>query len=194
MIAFKDLKPIIAKACSSERTKELSQRLHFQIDFRKLEQELRKNNTRLHVVAGCDKLESSIPKFEDIQLLAEYPRLQKRLSETFLDGKTEIISFMLFSDNDGYLALKDETSGEQISYDDVFEILNGTKPDPNVDYPTLHVILDNFPMNRVVVVKKFNSIKERFDYSFFIRSNYEMIQWVKENNQENQEDEAGFEE
>lgn len=177
MLTFRELKPIIAKACSSEHSNSLSQKLHFSVDFRKLEKELRKNNTRLHVVAGCETAESYVPDFNDIQLLSEYPHRQDVLSSNFLNGSTQIVTFMLFTDKNGELTIKKE-DGTSMTYDEIFERLNGEQD--HIDKTLLYNILDNFPMNRVVVTKRFNDSKERFDYNFYFRSNYQMVSFNRE--------------
>lgn len=178
MLTFNELKPIISKCCYSGKSNDLSEKYHFSVDFKKLENDLENQNEDLHVMSFADKVESRIPTVYDIQLLSEYAHKQETTSSMFFNGTSEFVSFMLYSTKDGDLWKEDDI--ESLIEDDIYETINGEEK--NLDL--INYIIDNAPLYYVVVIKRFNQAKERFDYNIFFRYNSSMNNIVRGKSEE----------
>lgn len=183
MIRFSELKPIIAKSCSSETSQDLQDMLHFSIDFEKLESGLRENYTCMHVLSFVKRLDSAIPTIYDMQHLMEYPIKQEATSKLFMKNRQEFIQFMILYDPENNL-LSDTKgfSGNEMTAANVFQLLNNDIIHEGFQwgFDLIGHIIDHYPITRVIVTKHFNSDKERFDYTIFFRSNQEMRKLIKE--------------
>lgn len=179
MLKFSDLKIIISKCCSTEKTDDLSKKYHFSIDYNKLENELQKQEIDLHVMSFFDTVyESRKPDLEDVQLLSEYAYDQSNFGNLFFNGNCEFIQFMLFTSNNGEV-----WSGNMKEYSDcdpwdMFNKLNGDE----IDMELVKHIVNTAPIYRVIITKRFNQDRDRFDYNIIFRSNSKMLDIVRGNN------------
>lgn len=189
MLTFNELKPIISKCCSTKQTTNLSEKYHFSIDFKKLEDALIKENADLHVMAFRDSAESVIPGIFDIQMLSEYAHKQENTSDLFFNDTIEFISFMLFSTKEGELFK--ENGQQPLQEEELYTLLNTGVPaevavdevqETEIDLELVNEIIDSAPIYRVVVIKRFNQARDRFDYNIFFRSNNEMFSYVASKN------------
>lgn len=177
----------IKKCCTAFNTEEVSDRYKFALDAFKLDNMLKQKKTNLHVIAFNKSLESKIPTIEDIQMISEYvhePKLYKKI----FDGKSEFISFMLFStyNQDGPISLEYENEdGDQcvMTDKDIFVSCN-----TEVDNDFIVNISKDLPCYRVLVVRTFNTELDKFEYKVNIRSNYSMVTFQKSNKEENKEE------
>ena len=170
ILTFRELKPIIAKNCKviNLDTIEIKPRYHFLIDFEKLEISLAKAETDLHVLSFDTMMESQVPKLRDIQMFSEYIYIQKETSDKLLNGLTEYIPFMLYSDKNGEL-WKEKEDIQDITNLELFNKVN-----VDLDYNVISHIIDYAPIYGVIVTKRFNSVKERFDYNINFKPNQAM--------------------
>lgn len=176
MIDFKELKHLIIKTCKSDHTEDINSRFSFSIESAKLEQSL--SNTDLHVIGFTKEVVSRVPTYDDLQLIEEYiPKYKKDLLEEVYDGNSQILTLTLYCTKDGELELRDQNNNP-IDKEDLFTKLNGSEDE--LDRNTILSIIENYPIYRTLIIRKFNNRKDRFDYSIYFRSNYNMIDYIKE--------------
>lgn len=176
ILTFRELKPIIAKSCKSGNSDLSNMRSmhHFTVDCEELEENLVGENTNLHVLSFRNKIESHKPKLEDIQLLSEYIYIQEKTSERLLNDVTEYVTLMLYSDMGGELWRK-VNKEELINSDvDLFKKVNIDE-----DMSIIRNVIDFAPIYGISITKRFNPLKERFDYNINFKSNQAMNEYVK---------------
>lgn len=176
MIEFKELKQIIQRICKTNQTTEIYDRFSFSIDTEKLEEMLNEKSD-LHVMGFAKELNSRIPTYNDLQLIEEYMPKNKKgeLSDVF-DGNSQIITLSFYCTEDG--SLKIENDGEIVSGEALYNMINGSSDQLNKDI--ILSIIENFPIYRSLIVKHFNSRKDKFEYIIYFRSNYIMINYIKD--------------
>lgn len=173
MIDFKDLKMTIQKICRSEQANNINERFKFSINTYKLEKVLNQKSD-LHVMGFCEEIESRIPTVDDYQLLTEYAHKKEEI-ETIFDGTTQIATFLLYCDKNGCLSFADEDKNP-IENKEIFEQLN--KPEL-INKDLITEICINYPIYRTLIIRKFNKKRDKFEYSIYFRSNYNMITYIK---------------
>lgn len=165
MLKFTEIKKVISNCCRSNNQGNI---FNFSIDYKKLESELTKNN--LHVLAFAEQGNSEPLYLDSIQLVSEYIKHPKEFDAIY-NGQSEYLKFMLYvaSDNSFF-----DVDGNPVSNEKMFEYLNSGYSDS-----AIFSIIKNLPIYRVIVVRKFNPKKEKFDYVIYFRSNNEMITYIK---------------
>jgi hypothetical protein len=171
MIDFKELKVLIQKASSVDKT-DISSRFKFSVDVEKLEQLLNQKSD-LHVIAGTQLVESRIPDFEDVQLVSEYVYKKEHFASIF-NGSSQIATFLLYCDMNGSFSVG--TDSETFTSGDIYAKLNTE----DIDMDIMNVIVSDTPIYRVLVVRRFNTKEDKFDYAIFFRSNRNMINYIKD--------------
>ena len=171
MIQFKDLKYLIQKNCKTEDVNSNSEnyfakKFNFYINTSKLEKTL-SSRTDLHVIGFEPVMKSFVPSCKDIQLISEYLHHKEEL-EDIMNGSTQIMEFMIYCDQTG-------NPGESNSTDN-FDKLNN--PDKCSKSFVVNII-NNYPVYRTLVVRRFNTKLDRFEYSIYFRSNYNMISYIQ---------------
>lgn len=173
MIDFKDLKQTIQKACKSEQSTDINERFKFSINTYKLEKILNQKSD-LHVIGFKEEIVSHIPTVEELQLITEYAHKKDEI-ETIYDGFTQVITFLLYCDKNGELGFANE-DGSAIDNKEIFDQLN--KPEL-INKELLTGISINYPIYRTLIIRRFNKRKDKFEYSIYFRSNYNMITYIK---------------
>ena len=125
MIDLKQMRALITPSCKPVKNSIFG----FEIDIKKLEEELN-NNSDFHVIAACpDKngnIRSRVPNVNDIPLLSEFI-LKKGQLEEILNGQNEFIIITVYSDKDGTYVVKDHN--KEIPAEELFEKLNNPESD-----------------------------------------------------------------
>lgn len=174
-ISFKDLRTIIVKCCSAEKSDDISSRFGFSIDLVKMENILKQKKSYLHVVGFSKSLKSRVPFLDDLQMISEY--VYGEQMDSILNGKSQICSFMIFSkatqEGVSEISLED---GTVLTDKQIFDKCNNSK---NVDPEVIRCIINNFPVYRIVIAKVFDSVNEKFEYKVYIRSNHQMVNYFK---------------
>ena len=180
---LQNLTIFIKKCCTALDSEDVSNRYKFALDSLKLDNMLKQKKTNLHVIAFNRSLESKVPTINDIQLISEYVHDPKLFKKIF-DGKSEYISFMLFStyNEKGPIALEYfNEEDEQCTMTDK-EIFNSCNTE--LDEDIVINICKDLPCYRVLIVRTFNTELDRFEYKVNIRSNYSMVTFQKSNREE----------
>lgn len=174
-ISFKDLRSIIVKCCSAEKSDDISSRFGFSIDLVKMENILKQKKSYLHVIGFSKSLKSRVPFLDDLQMISEY--VYGEQMDSILNGKSQICSFMVFSKatQEGVTEISLE-DGTVLNNKQIFDKCNNNK---NVDTDTIRCIINNFPVYRIIVAKVFDSVNEKFEYKVYIRSNHQMVDYFK---------------
>lgn len=188
-----DLTVMVRKCCARpENATALTSRYQFEIDFAKLENMLKQKKTNLHAI-GLQKilLSKPISIIEDSQFISEYINNKNVLQASLSDG-TEIVKFMMFStenENGTNRPKYEDEEGNIVEIQDkeLFSMLN----DPEqVSEDLIKEIIMNYPVYRVIVVRLFNEKNDRYDYNVNIRSNYQMISYMRSIANKENSDEA----
>lgn len=177
-----DLTTMTRKCCSRpEGATSTTSRYQFEMDFVKLENMLKQKKTNLHVI-GLDKVVLSRPIdiAKDAQFISEYIKNKSILDASLTEG-AEIIQFMLFSTENekGTMRPKyidEEGNAVDISDKELFTMCN--EPD-QINENLIKCIVTEHPVYRIIVVRLFNEKNDRYDYNVNIRSNYQMISYMK---------------
>lgn len=175
---LQNLTMYIKKCCSTLDSEEVLDRYKFVLDSLKLDNMLKQKKTNLHVVAYNKSLESRVPTIEDLQMISEYIHDSKLLKKVY-DGKSEFISFMMFStyneNGEITLGIINDNNEEVVMTDkDIFASCN-----TEVDNNMVINISKDLPCYRVVVVRIFTAEHDKFEYKVSIRSNYNMVTYQK---------------
>ena len=166
MIDFTDLKQVIKNSCKTRETGEdFNNHFKFYINFEKLERILTQKKSDLHVIVPVSRDESWIPSIDEIQNISEYIKTDTDAKHIF-DGKSEIFEFILFSTKN------DELSTEEL----------GAEEDTKHIKDAITNLVMNFPVYRTLIVRRFDTRKDKFEYVIYFRSNYNMISYIKELN------------
>ena len=193
MFTLTDLTTMIRKCCARpESATSTTSRYQFEIDFAKLENMLKQKKTNLHAI-GLQKilLSKPISIIEDSQFISEYINNKNVLQASLSDG-TEIVKFMMFStenENGTNRPKYEDEEGNIVEIQDkeLFSMLN----DPEqVSEDLIKEIIMNYPVYRVIVVRLFNEKNDRYDYNVNIRSNYQMISYMRSIANKENSDEA----
>lgn len=165
MIGFKSLKHLILKSCNSNNSSEnINDMIHFTIDCKKLESILAQH-TDLHVMAFSNCLESKTPDVRDLQLITEYVKNKEEVDMIY-DGKTQVCFFMLYCTKEGSLAVEAMTDHGY------------SKVNEELDEKLIETIASGYPVYRAMIIRRFN--EDKFNYSIYFRSNYQMICYIKD--------------
>lgn len=181
MITLKKLDSIIKRCCSvvSDDSKDVTDRYSFSIDFDKLEKLLNPIDSNLHPLVSSKSYRSKIIEFDDIQNLVEYLHNSDEMAPIF-DGKSEFVKFLIYSakdKNSRVVNFKDSDGSEVDGYHAYM-----VKCDDGSSYfasSVLQTIVQNLPMYMVLVIRYFDTKKDRYEYKIHIRSNYEMVSYFK---------------
>ena len=111
-------------------------------------------------------------------MISEYIHDSKLLKKVY-DGKSEFISFMMFStyneNGEITLGIINDNNEEVVMTDkDIFASCN-----TEVDNNMVINISKDLPCYRVVVVRIFTAEHDKFEYKVNIRSNYNMVTYQK---------------
>ena len=181
MITLKKLDSIIKRCCSvvSDDSKDVTDRYSFSIDFDKLEKLLNPIDSNLHPLVSSKSYRSKLIEFDDIQNLVEYLHNSDEMAPIF-DGKSEFAKFLIYSakdKNSRVVNFKDADGNEVDGYHAYM-----VKCDDGSSYfasSVLQTIVQNLPMYMVLVIRYFDTKKDRYEYKIHIRSNYEMVSYFK---------------
>lgn len=181
MITLKKLDSIIKRCCSvvSDDSKDVTDRYSFSIDFDKLEKLLNPIDSNLHPLVSSKSYRSKLIEFDDIQNLVEYLHNSDEMAPIF-DGKSEFVKFLVYSakdKNSRVVNFKDADGNEVDGYHAYM-----VKCDDGSSYfasSVLQTIVQNLPMYMVLVIRYFDTKKDRYEYKIHIRSNYEMVSYFK---------------
>lgn len=181
MITLKKLDSIIKRCCSvvSDDSKDVTDRYSFSIDFDKLEKLLNPIDSNLHPLVSSKSYRSKVIEFDDIQNLVEYLHNSDEMAPIF-DGKSEFVKFLIYSakdKNSRVVNFKDSDGNEVDGYHAYM-----VKCDDGSSYfasSVLQTIVQNLPMYMVLVIRYFDTKKDRYEYKIHIRSNYEMVSYFK---------------
>ena len=181
MITLKKLDSIIKRCCSvvSDDSKDVTDRYSFSIDFDKLEKLLNPIDSNLHPLVSSKSYRSKLIEFDDIQNLVEYLHNSDEMAPIF-DGKSEFVKFLIYSakdKNSRVVNFKDSDGNEVDGYHAYM-----VKCDDGSSYfasSVLQTIVQNLPMYMVLVIRYFDTKKDRYEYKIHIRSNYEMVSYFK---------------
>lgn len=171
---FKEIKNLTVNSTTYVKSNDLMDRFSFETDMEKLQAKL--TNKNFFVLAFDKKLKSHVPTVDDLQLISEYTHDKKDLDE-ILDGKAQIISFMLFTlngvDEDTELAGED---GKPLTTEQIFDFCNN--PD-NINVQLANEIIKKLSIFRIIFCRYFDAKSDKFDYKILIRSNHNMITLYK---------------
>lgn len=186
MISFKELKTVIIKSCKVQSNSDILDRFSFEVDFSKMEAQLQNVDPNLHVMSYDEVINSYVPNLYDMQMLTEYLHNPTEI-KTALNGKTQIVPFMIFSTMGA--DLKDhsihDNNNKVIPKEEIFSSLNGTSD--NIQRETVKEIMSKLPIYMIVVMRLFDTKQEKFIYKFFFRSNYAMVTYYNSiKNKENE--------
>lgn len=193
MIQLKNLDRVIRNCCSviKDDSKEITDRYAFRIDFNKMNSMLAQHDKTFHplVFTSNNTYESRHFEFEDIQFLSEYLHKPECFDPVF-DGRSQFVKFMIYCEQN--------SSGETITFTDQDgNKIPGNKAylttdengETSIVYEALERIVRNLPIYMVLVIRIFDTKKDRYDYKIYIRSNYEMVSYFKKySEKENKED------
>ena len=176
MIRFKDLKTIIVRNCRTLDNKndpsDINNRFNFTINVERLEKGLNAKSN-LHVLAFGQNIVSRIPDMNDLQLISEYMQYKNKDIRTIFDGKSQIATFMLYL-SDIEMEEDKKSDIEAMSSKQILDAVNNDDPDRSVVFK----LLEDYPIYRTVVVRFFDKKKDKFVYSIYFRSNYNMISYI----------------
>ena len=184
---LQNLTIFIKKCCTALDSEDVSNRYKFALDSLKLDNMLKQKKTNLHVIAFNRSLESKVPTINDIQLISEYVHDPKLFKKIF-DGKSEFISFMLFStyNEKGPISLEYMNENDELCAMSDKEIFASCNTD--IDEDCVVNICKDLPCYRVLIVRTFNTELDKFEYKVNIRSNYSMVTFQKSNKDETSSD------
>lgn len=173
-ISFSDLRTCILKSCSTDI--EDNNLYAFKVDMKKLDNILKTHSSTLFTLGFNTIIESRVPDFKDIQLISEYTRDEKEITNTF-NGKVQVCEFMVFlkENIDGPIDINYGEDNKVLSDEELFNLCN---VDLNKDM--ILEIIKNLPVYKILVVKEFNKNIDNFRYNIFIRSNYQMVSYYKQ--------------
>lgn len=181
MITLKKLDSIIKRCCSvvSDDSKDANDRYSFKIDFDKLDKLLNPVDSNLHPLVSTSAYSSKRIDFSDIQNLVEYLHKPEEMTPIF-DGKSEFVTFLIYSaqDKNSRVVNFKDSGGNDIDGYHAYMI----KYDDGSSYfasSVLQTIVQNLPMYMVLVIRYFDTKKDRYEYKIHIRSNYEMVSYFK---------------
>ena len=178
MLEFKDIKQVIKRACRAInfQSSNINDKFGFTISAERVENGL-KEKSDLHVIALAEITESFVPEVDDMQLISEYIHKREEFNDIF-NGSTQVAFLMLYSDQEGTMRPTSNVEGEEpqpIPDDELFNSLN-----VEVDPDLVKFIVTEYPVYRVMIVRRFNWKKDKFEYSVYFRSNFNMITYIKE--------------
>lgn len=184
MLEFRDIKLIIKRACraTNPQSTNINDKFAFTVNAERLENGLREKSD-LHVIALEPTVESFVPDVDDIQLVSEYIHKKEEYNDIF-NGSTQIAFMMLYSDQEGSMrptkiesmtVSAEEEDPQPIPDDELFKALN-----EEVDPELVKFIISEYPIYRIMIVRRFNWKKDKFEYSVYFRSNFNMITYIKE--------------
>lgn len=174
MINFSDLKFIIIKNCKTVDNTDIGSRFGFTIDVEKLEKALNEKSD-LHVIGFSPVIESRVPNITEIQPISEY--VYKKIEiHTIFNGSTNIATFLLYCDKNGELKVKDSDNHEYTN-EEITAALNNSEEE-KADWIAKEIAI-NYPVYRVLIVRRFDKRKDKFTYDIYFRSNYNMITYIK---------------
>lgn len=156
MIEFTDLKQLINIACTTEQSENMNDKFKFSINFGKLEKLLNQKGTNLHVISGGEVKTSYIPDISELQGISEYIKSINEANSIF-NGNAQIMEFILYNDKNGSMKIMNKDSNSDICN-----------------------IMMNLPVYRTLIIRKFNTKKDKFEYLIYFRSNYNMIMYIKD--------------
>lgn len=181
MITLKKLDSIIKRCCSvvSDDSKDVTDRYSFSIDFDKLEKLLNPIDSNLHPLVSSKSYRSKLIEFDDIQNLVEYLHNSDEMAPIF-DGKSEFVKFLIYSakDKNSRVVNFKNSDGNEVDGYHAYMV----KCDDGSSYfasSVLQTIVQNLPMYMVLVIRYFDTKKDRYEYKIHIRSNYEMVSYFK---------------
>lgn len=181
---LQNLTIFIKKCCSALDSEEITDRYKFALDSLKLDNMLKQKKTNLHVIAFNKSIESRVPTIDDIQLISEYVHDPKLFKKIF-DGKSEFISFMLFStyNEKGPISLEYVNENDETCTMTDKEIFANCNVE--IDEDIIVSICKDLPCYRILIIRTFNTELDKFEYKVNIRSNYSMVTFQKSNKEEN---------
>lgn len=160
MIEFKELKTLIQKASTTNKT-DISDMFAFSIDAEKLEEFLNKRSD-LHIL-DLGPINSKLPGVDDYCLVSEYVYKEEAFNGIF-DGKSQMATLIIYCDVQGKAVL--ELSEEE-------------KATGKFTFKTINYIMSELPVYRTLVIRRFNTREEKFEYLIYFRSNRVMINYIK---------------
>ena len=167
MIPYHQLSTYIQRCCaalSPENSSTFEEKHLFTLDVAKLDNILHTNKTGLHVLAGTMTLNAYFASVTDLPLLSAMTKKQELL-QLAANGYLGMTSFLLYTDRDAcgndVIFMEDEESGKPSDHHHVFKVCNETM---KLSTPLISKIVSYVPTYTVVVIKKFNSAKEKFEY------------------------------
>ena len=175
MIGFKDLKSIIVRSSRTtddkNKSSDINNKFNFVINVDRLEKAL-SSKSDLHVVAFNKNIVSRVPDISELQLISEYVHKKEEI-HTIFDGKTQIATFMFYCDMNGQLHI-----GEKDNTYTAKEISDAVNTDEEPDKEIAMILAESYPMYRTLVVRRFDNRKDKFVYSIYFRSSYNMITYI----------------
>lgn len=194
MLSFKDLKKAIISACTLPDEKD---RVRFQIDYKKLQNSLDRSepNKNYNVLGFGNNMSFRANVTNDAQMLQEYLHGRKEL-DTILGGDTTILEFMIYCNvnENGPIPLEFKNSlGEDFTREELYEIFNTSQYENKAISDMANKIgvqiISKCPIYNTLVVRGYNEKEDKYTYSIYFRSNYNMMTYYKAFSEETEETE-----
>ena len=173
MIGFKDLKFIIQKNCKAEQSEDGGGAFKFCINVDNLENSLSQKSD-LHVLAFTKTIESHIPDPEELQFITEYVQSKEEV-KTIMNGHVQIANLIVYCDMEGQLQIGGDDD-YQLTTKEISDKVNCENPDKSI----AALLTTEFPIYRILIVRKFDAKRDQFTYIEYFRSNYAMVGYIKE--------------
>ena len=179
MLNFNDLKTIITRCCFVDKnTKKFEDKFQFTLDCKRLETELQKRNSNLHVMSFFKKLNSEEILLTDLQTIIDYVHRDRDMDAVIDDPDCRMVKFIIYYADSKFVAPAEEGQKE-IECDDIFNILNDEDNPTEEADDIARMVTKSFPVYTVFMTRVFNNLKDKFEYRIFFRSNHQMLDLIK---------------
>lgn len=179
MLNFNDLKTIITRCCFVDKnTKNFKDKFQFTLDCKRLETELQKRNSNLHVMSFFKKLNSEEILLTDLQMIIDYVHRDRDMDAIIDDPDCMMVRFVIYYADNKFIVPTEEGQKE-IEWDEIFNILNDEDNPTEEADDIARMVTKNFPVYTVFMTRVFNNLKDKFEYRIFFRSNHHMLDLIK---------------
>ena len=179
MLNFNDLKTIITRCCFVDKnTKKFADKFQFTLDCKRLETELQKRNSNLHVMSFFKKLYSEEILLTDLQTIIDYVHRDRDMDAIVDDHDCMMVKFIIYYADSKFVAPAEEGQKE-IEWDEIFNILNDEDNPTEEADDIARMVTKDFPVYTVFMTRVFNNLKDKFEYRIFFRSNHHMLDLIK---------------
>lgn len=179
MLNFNDLKTIITRCCFVDKnTKKFEDKFQFTLDCKRLETELQKRNSNLHVMSFFKKLNSEEILLTDLQTIIDYVHRDRDMDAIVDDHDCMMVKFIIYYADSKFTSIVDG-EGRQIEWDEIFNTLNDEDNPTEEADEIARMVTKDFPVYTVFMTRVFNNLKDKFEYRIFFRSNHHMLDLIK---------------